>query len=119
MIETAQGILRQSIHHPQRKGYTDYELPPSHHHKQSSLLDLPEPLSDDTDDTNIQYEAGERPPLLNASIGSKGLPIFAPSTTHHFCVVPELFLQTCRQNKFGPTPEPAKILRQRPQSRAS
>jgi hypothetical protein len=53
-----------------------------------------EPLLDDTIDTNIENEAGERPPLRDASIGSKGLTIIAPSATNHLCVVPELFLQT-------------------------
>ena len=52
-----------------------------------------EPLPYDTIDTNIEHEVGERPPLRNTLIGSKGLTIIAPSMTYHFCIIPELFLQ--------------------------
>jgi hypothetical protein len=55
---------------------------------------LLEPLPYDTVDANIENEAGERSPLRNASIGSEGHTIIAPSTTNHPRVAPELFLQT-------------------------
>jgi hypothetical protein len=55
---------------------------------------LLEPLPYDTVDANIENEAGERSPLCDASIGSKGHTIIAPSTTDHLRVVPELLLQT-------------------------
>jgi len=54
---------------------------------------LLEPLPYDTVDTNIEHEAGERSPLRNASIGSEGHTIIAPSTTNHLRVIPEPFLQ--------------------------
>jgi hypothetical protein len=55
---------------------------------------LLESLPYNTVNANIEHETGEWSPLRDASKGSKGLTITAPSTTDHLCFGPELFLQS-------------------------
>jgi hypothetical protein len=91
MTVATQGILRQPVHKESNTMIAHSLSNPllsnfvSHH--------FMETLPYNTVNTNIEHEAGERPLLHNASIGFKGLTIIAPSMTHHFCIVPEPFLQ--------------------------
>jgi hypothetical protein len=97
MTVATQGISQQPSHHPQRKrtvianSLSNLSDVISHH--------LMEPLPYGTVDTNIEHEAGERPPLHNASIGSKGLTIIAPAQHTIFALSQNHF---CSQTNSGP-----------------
>ena len=95
MLGATRGISRQDQPVIHKKGDAMIaNQPPNTISSDVIAQHLLEPLPYDRIDTHIEHEAGERSPLRNASIGSEGLTIVAPSATDHLRIVPEPLLQT-------------------------